>query len=99
MIVNKGKMLTFAEGEYSDYCVEALVVVLVEFDLKQKQLEWELAQTEVKECSYRLRELRKVKGTAFLPWLVSKGLVEDVPYIEVHTGSYGESKIGFYEED
>jgi len=93
MIIKKGQMITFAEGEYSDYCVEALVSAVKEFNVKEKQAEWEAVHTESKGCGYRSRPLRKVKGTAFLPWLVSQGLVEDVDYIEIHTGSYGDSDI------
>ena len=89
MIVKKGQMLTFAEGEYSDYCVEALVRAIKEFNVKEKQADWENEHAELKDCKYRSRPLKKVKSTAFLPWLVSQGLVEDVDYIEIHTGSHG----------
>ncbi len=89
MIIKKGQMITCAEGEYSDYCVEALVSAIKEFNIKEKQAEWEREHTELKECTNRLRPVKKVIGTAFLPWLVSQGLVEDVDYIEIHTGYYG----------
>lgn len=93
MIIKKGQMITFAEGEYSDYCVNALVVAVKEFDVKEKQSEWEAEHTELSECQYRRRPIKLVKGTGFLPWLVSQGFVEDVDYIEIHTGSYDESDI------
>ncbi len=99
MIIKKGQMITFAEGEYSDYCVEALVSAIKEFNVKEKQAEWEREHTELKECKYRSRPLKKVKGTAFLPWLVSQGLVEDVDYIEIHTGSYSDVDITIGDED
>ena len=92
-------MITFAEGEYSDYCVEALVSAIKEFNVKEKQAEWEGEHTELKDCKYRSRALKKVNGTAFLPWLVSQGLVEDVDYIEIHTGSYGDVDITIDGED
>lgn len=93
MIIKKGQMITFAEGEYSDYCVEALVCAIKEFNVKEKQAEWEGEHTELKVRKHRPRPRKEVKGTAFLPWLVSQGLVEDVDYIEIHTGSYGEVDI------
>lgn len=94
MKIKKGQHITFAEGEYSDYCVEGLVVSIVEFDLSALKSEWESEHTSTKSHShYKHRDERRVTGTAFLPWLVSKGLVEDVDYIEIHTGSYGEVDI------
>ncbi len=98
MDVTKGQMITFAEGDYSDYCVKALVSAIKEFNVKEKQAEWEREHTELKECQYRSRPLKRVKGTDFLPWLVSQGLVEDVDYIEIHTGSYGDSDITIDDE-
>lgn len=83
-MIKKGQHITFAEGEYSDYYVNALAVSITEFDLNELKSEWESEHTS---------DEREVTGTAFLPWLVSKGLVEDVDYIEVHTGSYGEAEI------
>lgn len=91
-------MITFAAGEYSDYCVEALVYAKKEFNIKEKQAEWEREHTEPKECKYRSHPLKRLKGTAFLPWLVSQGLVEDVDYIEIHTGSYGYADITISDE-
>lgn len=95
-IVKVGQMITFAEGEYSDYCVEALVRVTKEFDLELMKNKW------IDECCYqavknsywhRMQHKTKDGEPDFLPWLVSHGLVEDVDYIEVHTGSYWESNI------
>jgi len=99
--IKKGQHITFAEGEYSDYCVEALVVSIVEFDLDELKSEWESEHTSDKETPnlFKNRDERRVTGTAFLPWLVSKGLVEDVDYIEIHVGSYGESNIQVYCDD
>jgi len=99
MIIKKGQMITFAEGEYSDYCVEALVSAIKEFNVKEKQAEWEREHTELKECTNRSRPIKKVIGTAFLPWLASQGLIEDVDYIEIHTGYYGVVSIASGGED
>ena len=97
MIIKKGQLLTFAEGAYSDYCVEALVEVTKEFNLEEKQGEWENLHTEEEGlCEYKSRLVRRVRGTAFLPWLVSQGLVEDRDYTEIHTGSYGCSEINIF---
>lgn len=95
MNIKKGQMITFAQGEYSDYCVNGLVVALKTFNLKEQQQEWESENTSVREFGgvfANQREL-KITGKGFLPWLVGKELVEDVDYIEIHTGSYGRSQI------
>ncbi len=99
MIIKKGQIITCAEGEQSDYCVVALVSAIKEFNIKEKQAEWEREHTELKECTNRPRPVKKVIGTAFLPWLVSQGLVEDVDYIEIHTGYYGVVSIASGDED
>lgn len=89
MLINKGQMVTFAEGVYSDYCVNGLVVALTNFNLEDEVSEWKVGNTTKSFCRYRHKTRDSVSGVDFLPWLVSKRLVEDVNYIEVHTGSYG----------
>jgi len=99
MILNKGQMLTFAEGEYSDYCVNGLARVIKDFDIKRIQKQWESLHTELRENKgfhiiyERKTYTRKVTGMEFLPYLVKLGYVEDVDYIEIHTGCYGESDV------
>jgi len=93
MLINKGQMITFAEGEYSDYCVNGLVVALTNFNLEDEVSEWKIGNTSQDFCKYRGKAMTRVTGVDFLPWLVSKGLVEDVNYIEIHTGSYGDPDI------
>ena len=96
MKIKKGQMITFTEGEYSDYCFNGLVVALKTFSLDKNKSEWENENTSVHECqwsvTYKSIE-RRITGTAFLPWLVRKGIVEYIDYIEIHTGSYGRSNI------
>ena len=88
MIIKKGQIITFSEGEYSDYCVEALVSASKEFNVKERQGEWELEHTDPDNEKHKSRRL-KVDGINFLPWLVLHGLVGYVDDIEIHTGSYG----------
>lgn len=93
MKIKKGELLTFASGEYSDYCVNALVVTLKEFDIEAEKKEWQSSNTN--PCKHNPSEM-VVTGVEFLPWLCIKGLAEDRDYHEVHTGSYGESDMTFY---
>ena len=88
MIIKKGQIITFSEGEYSDYCVKALVSASKEFSVKEKQGEWELECTDPDNNKHMSRQL-KVDGINFLPWLVLQGLVEYADGLEIHMGSYG----------
>jgi hypothetical protein len=93
MIVKKGQMITFAEGEYSDYCVNGLVRANKDFNLYTLKEEWMQENTKEEDKGGWRRYRRTVTGMEFLPWLVKMGLVEDVDYLEVHTGGYGEAAI------
>ncbi len=99
MKIKKGQIIAFSEGEYSDYCVNALVVCIREFDLKENKAYWELKHTTIKDCRYRDRQIKRPDGIGFLPWLVSQGLVEDVDYIEIHTGDYFSCNIQIDEQN
>ena len=101
-IVKKGDLVTFASGEYSDYCVCGLVEVVEEFDLDEIRDEWYSLHTEsVTDKDGFLRDrtkyILKAGSVEFLPYLVSKGLVVDRDYFEVHTGCYGECDISYGE--
>lgn len=91
--IKKGQMITFAEGEYSDYCVNGLVVAITDFDLSHAKDKWQVENAQMRKNKYQSRPRLVVTGMDFLPWLVKHELVEDVEYIEVHTGSYGEVDI------
>jgi len=95
MELEEGQMITFAEGEYSDYMVNGLVRVIKPFNIKEAQSRWEADHTEFKINQFNARKQRKITGMVFLAWLVKSGLVCDVDYIEIHTGSYGESEIDY----
>lgn len=92
MIVKKGQVIAFSEGEYSRYRIESLATVIKEFNLKEKQAEWELEHTELEKPTLR-PQTRRVKGTDFLPWLISQGLIQGEDCIEVHMGTYGNVEI------
>lgn len=97
-ILQVGQMITFAEGEYSDYMVNGLVRVITSFDLDSVKTEWEKEHAQCTNHNvFKQRDEKRLKPNAvdFLPWMVSKGLVEDVDYLEIHTGSYGESDVTY----
>lgn len=92
MHIKKGQLITFAEGEYSDYCVNGLCVALKDFNLDEVVRFWELGNTYTKKHPYQSRDQKLLNedGVEFLAFLNASRLVEDVDYIEVHTGSYDE---------
>lgn len=92
MNINKGQYLTFASGEYDEYRVNYLTVVLVDFNINENKQLWEAEHT-VKHPARSYS--RMVSGVDFPSWLVSKGLIEYIQYDEIHTGSYGDSQIEF----
>ena len=96
MIINKGQLITFSEGVYSDYCVNGLVVAKMDFDIELVKSEWQESNTkEGARCKFMHRSMRKVSGMDFLPWLVKRGLVEDVDYMEINTGYHGVSDVTY----
>ena len=77
MIIKKGQHLTFASGEYDDYGVDSLVIVKADFNVKTGAKQWAKLDTDEE----------------FHEWLIKKGIVQQLDYIEIHTGSYGDPEI------
>lgn len=100
-ILKDGQMIAFASEEYSDYRVDALVSVVKDFDIKEKQEKWESENVMDGLTSLRREGSRvsKVKGVGFMSWLVSHGLVKEVDYLEVHIGSCGTSEVTYNDDD
>ncbi len=93
MKVEKGQLIAFSEGDYSDYMVESLCVVDEPFDLKEMKNKWMNECCDEITCNiFKHTHERKIKSGKpnFIAWLSLKMLVTDVNYIEVHTGSHGE---------
>ena len=95
MEIKKGQIITFSDGEYSDYCVDGLCVALKDFNLDEVVKFWEVENTYSEKCKYRNRVIRRLKdgGVHFISFVVSKGFAEDIDYIEVHTGAYNNFNI------
>lgn len=95
MIVQPGQFLTFAQGEYSDYIVNGLTRVLKIFDVTEEFKKW-----EAEHCEPRVRSNPRVKKDSpdFLAHMCMLGFVEDVDYIEIHTGyDRDDVSLGIYE--
>lgn len=94
MNLKEGQLITFSSGEYSDYCVDGLVEVIIEFDFNELKNTYENEHT-CKDVNSDVRRIKK-GHVSFLSFLVNKGLVKKRDYLEIHVGSYGESEIGFW---
>ena len=71
-------------GSYSDYYVSATVRCLKDLDIH------ELAQRYVEQApsrqSYAGNRVVDSDPSPFALWLMKRGWVEEIPYVEVHTG-------------
>lgn len=72
-MISANKIIMFTCGEYSDYSVTGIARAVVDFDIEQCG---EVFKAEVG------------KGN-FAEWLTGRGLIEEIEYIEAHTGDYG----------
>jgi hypothetical protein len=91
-LIPKWQTLLVSEGEYSDYGVNAIVRAVSDFDWCDAVKDWE------RECSpygndpddmeSRLVQNWWSDSVSFIPYLITRGLVEDVNYRELHVGAY-----------
>ena len=95
--VKKGDHITVESGDDHDIYVEALAVVLSDFDIDSEWALWLLSDNV--EMLPAGRGYVKVKrsivnqGLKFGSWLESRGLVKIHETIDIHTGSYGALKM------
>lgn len=90
-----GQLIAFASGEYSDYEIDRMVEVVKPFNFAELATEWSAKYTVPKTGARAWESGRDYVENAvrLMPWLISKGLVKDKDYLEVHVGSYGDSEI------
>lgn len=75
VIVN-GETLLLTHGEYSDYGVVGIYLAVIDFDIN----EW----SEVYKAAAEAGDLFP---SHFGQWLASRGLISEITYREVNTGS------------
>lgn len=69
-------------GEYSDKTTHGPFKALQDFDLKEKAKEF-------KSATFTPRwDGDEPEPSDFLAWLATSGLIEDVPAVQFHIGSY-----------
>ena len=95
MIVNKDKIITFTQGEYSEYEIKYIARVLGDFNLTAKKDEWLRRYTTkgTYTCCMETKTTYTTNGLSFVDWLASKGAIEILQYNEVHTNHHGVIKI------
>lgn len=87
-----GELMTASEGEYSDYRVNGLFKVLIEFDAQELLVKWaEETGREINDGIVNCDD--KNENIEYLGWLNKKEYIEDVEYRELHMGSYGETEL------
>lgn len=92
MKFKKGELVALSTGVYSDYCVNALVRALKDFDAQEIFEEW--GQDNGEEVERKPSWLgvtgkvfaRKKEGLSFIGWLNKNGFTEDVAYRELNVG-------------
>ena len=85
----KGEYIGLASGEYSDYRFNGLYRTLLDVDLADcAQRYYDAAPV----CEWD-DELKEADDCGLGAWLIANGIVEEIPYDEVHCGSYGTFEI------
>lgn len=83
-VVNAGRLVMFDSGEYSDYSVTGFFVVLKEFN-PVEELEIFLTQNP------NQRERYGFEKSAFIAFVIAKGLLLEIEYSEIYLGAYDSS--------
>lgn len=89
MKINKGQIIAFTNGQYSDYCLRDHMRALEDFQTADKMNEFK-ASPEFQSVNCWEQD------DAFMAWLVKTGIVEPLgdEVVEWHIGSYGELSAG-----
>jgi hypothetical protein len=82
--VKAGELFLLSTGEYSDYTVNALVKVLIDFDAAKAIKNYQIESPIDEDRSYS-DGLDK-----FIAYLLSHGYVEQIEYREFYLGAYDE---------
>lgn len=80
--IKAGETLAISQGEYSDYSVLGVFEVLQDFNPDDIRKEY-LAQNPEQKKPYGFNEEQ------FLATLAGKGILKDIPYVELHLSDYG----------
>lgn len=89
---NVGELVALSTGEYSDYCVNGLFVVLKNFDAQVLLDDW-AKETGRELVNGTVRADYSNQQVDFIGWLNNGGYVKDVEYRELHTGNYGKTEL------
>lgn len=82
--IKSGNLITFTQGEYSDYGIMDYVVALGDFDLSEQKIQFldYIEKTQDDEDDINQHQ--------FISWLIQQGHVESINnnVREIHLGSY-----------
>uniref|UniRef100_Q0HYT9 Uncharacterized protein n=1 Tax=Shewanella sp. (strain MR-7) TaxID=60481 RepID=Q0HYT9_SHESR len=91
-----GDVALLTLGEHSDYCINELVKVVKDFDLKKVIDDWASENASFYQEKNRNYYLRKNNGLKFVDWLSKQGYVEKIAYQEINTG-YDDNEVDIIE--
>ena len=89
--MKKGEIIFLSSEEHSDYCVEGVFVVNKDFSPDLSLSEWR----ESHDGHVNIRNSSRDK-LHYIAWLQEIGYIVDLKATEIHTGSYGETKLTQY---
>ena len=75
--MKKGQKILVTTGDYSDYCIMGMFIVLKDFD-KQRVCE-DVFLSLIDEQLYQSKV-----GDAFLAWMTREGFLDSIDYTEMH---------------
>jgi hypothetical protein len=80
--IKKGTLVLLTSGEYSDYDLKAIGRATQDIDPEGLRQEWFSMHPEQ-------ADQYSAEFYAFVAWLAKSGLIEEMPCVELHLGSYG----------
>lgn len=79
-----GELIGLSSGEYSDYRFNGLYRCLQDIDLGELAEQY---YDQAPVCDWN-EERKDVSDSGFGAYMIAQGLVEELPYDEIHCGSY-----------
>lgn len=92
-LFKQGELITVARGEYSDYCVQGIFTVDIDFDAQELLKQWANETGRKYSDNGTVSMYGDNDEIGFLGWMNKKGYVTESPYREIHTGDYGDVEI------
>lgn len=90
MDFKQSEVVVLSEGEYDDYGMLGVVVVLKDFNGHDQLKLWAKDTGRTVDPDGTVRDT-KTRRPEFIPWLIDKGFITKLEYRELHMGCYGDT--------